>query len=156
MKPSPACYALIQRFEGFARKLTDGRVQSYPDPATGAAPWTIGWGTTGKDVVKGTIWTREKAELRFHDHVDYFAKGVEGLLAGADTTQNQFDAMVSFTYNVGLGNFGSSTLLRRHREASYAGATLEFARWDKAAGKVMDGLTKRRAAEAEMYRGKAA
>lgn len=155
MTPSTACIDLIRRYEGYGKALPDGRVQAYPDPATGGAPWTIGWGTTGKDVTRGTIWTREHAEQRFRDHVDYFADGVTGLLAGAATTQHQFDALVSFAYNVGLGNLASSTLLRRHRERAYAGAALEFARWNKAGGKVMPGLAKRRAAEAALYRGEA-
>lgn len=153
MSPSPACYALIQRFEGYAKDLGDGRVQAYPDPATGGAPWTIGWGSTGSDIKPGTIWTREQAEQRFREHVNYFAAGVLGLLAGAATTQSQFDAMVSLAYNIGLGNFGSSTLLRKHRAGDHAGAAAQFAVWNKAAGKVMAGLVKRRAAEAALYRG---
>ena len=60
---------------------------------------------------------------------------------------------MSFAYNVGLGNLGSSTLLRKHRAGDYAGAAAEFSRWSKAAGKVLNGLVKRRAAEARVYQG---
>lgn len=74
------------------------------------------------------------------------------MIDGAATTQHQFDAMVSFAYNVGIGNLTKSTLLKLHKAGNYAGAADEFATWNKAAGKVMAGLTKRRAAEAALYR----
>lgn len=147
----PKGAALIQKWEGYAKDLGDGRVQSYPDPATGGAPWTIGWGSTGPDIVKGTIWTRAQAQSRFASHVEEFAAGVTKALAGAPTTQNQFDAMTSLAYNVGLGNFTSSTLLKKHKASDYAGAQAQFAVWNKAAGKVMKGLTDRRADEARLY-----
>jgi lysozyme len=59
--------------------------------------------------------------------------------------------MVSFAYNVGVGNLQSSTLLKKHKAGDYAGAKAEFAKWNKAAGKVMNGLTRRRTAEAQLY-----
>lgn len=143
--------ALIQKWEGYAKDLGDGRVQAYPDPATGGAPWTIGWGSTGPDIVKGTIWTRAQAQARFASHVDEFAAGVATALSGAPTTQNQFAAMTSLAYNVGLGNFTSSTLLKKHKAGDYAGAQAQFAVWNKAAGRVMKGLTDRRADESRLY-----
>lgn len=143
--------ALIQKWEGYAKDLGDGRVQAYPDPATGGAPWTIGWGSTGSDIVKGTIWTRAQAQARFASHVDEFAAGVAKALSGAPTTQNQFDAMTSLAYNVGLGNFTSSTLLKKHKAGDYAGAQAQFAVWNRANKKVMAGLTARRADEARLY-----
>jgi GH24 family phage-related lysozyme (muramidase) len=143
--------ALIKRWEGYAKDLGDGRVQSYPDPATGGAPWTIGWGTTGPDVTRGTVWAKEKAQERFVEHIGQFVAGVTRALDGAPTTQNQFDAMVSLAYNVGLGNFGSSTLLKKHKAKDYIGAQAQFAVWNKAAGRVMKGLTDRRADEAKLY-----
>lgn len=144
---------LIQEFEGYAKDLGDGRVQSYPDPATGGAPWTIGWGSTGPDIVKGTIWTRAQAEERFRRHVEHFANGVEFALDGARTTNAQLAAMVSLAYNVGLANFKSSTLLKKHKAGDYDGAQAEFQRWNRAGGKVMAGLTRRRQAEAKLYGG---
>lgn len=143
--------ALIKKWEGYAKDLGNGQVQSYPDPATGGAPWTIGWGTTGPDVTKGTIWSQEKALNRFREHVATFAAGVSKALDGAPATANQFDAMVSLAYNVGLGNFTGSTLLKKHKAKDYAGAAAEFSRWNKAGGKVMAGLTNRRAEEAKLY-----
>lgn len=149
--------ALIHSFEGFAKLLPDGRVQAYPDPGTGGAPWTIGFGSTtdeqGKPIKPGTIWTRQKAERRFVQHLGQFEREVIAALGSAvhATSQAQFDAMVSFTYNVGPANLRSSTLLRKHKAGDYAGAAAEFARWNRAAGRVMAGLTRRRAAEAGLY-----
>lgn len=145
--------ALVKRWESYKQDLGDGRVQAYPDPATGGAPWTIGWGTTGPDVVKDTIWTREQAQDRFRQHVAEFSAGVAQALESAPTTQDQFDAMVSLAYNVGLGNFRGSTLLKKHKAGDYAGAQAQFAVWNKAAGKVMKGLINRRADEAKLYGG---
>lgn len=153
LRPSPAGLKLIQEFEGFARALPEDRVEAYPDPGTGGAPWTIGWGTTGPDVHRGTVWTKAKAEERFAAHVEEFAAGVRKALGSAPASQNQFDALVSLAYNVGLGNLAGSTLLKKHKAGDYQGAAAEFAKWNKAAGKVMTGLTRRRAAEAAMYRG---
>lgn len=154
LRPSKACLDLIKSFERCERKRSDGKLEAYPDPGSGGDPWTIGWGSTGKDIRKGTVWTQQQADERFAAHVDEFAAKVRGLIGGADTTQNQFDAMVSFAYNVGTANLAGSTLLRKHREGDYARAAAEFGRWNKAAGKVLAGLTRRREAEAAMYRGR--
>lgn len=157
MNTSARGIAMIHSFEGFAKKLPDGRVQAYPDPDTGGAPWTIGWGSTtdeaGKPIQPGTIWTKERADARFVQHLAQFEAQVNALLGGAPTTQGQFDALVSFAYNIGAGDGGlkTSTLLRKHKAGDYAGAKGQFARWNKAAGKVMSGLTRRRSAESELY-----
>ena len=151
MTPSDACTRLIQEFEGCARKQPNGTFAAYPDPGTGGDPWTIGWGSTGPDIRKGTVWTQQQCDARFQEHVGQFAQGVESALGGAATTQHQFDAMVSFAYNVGLGNLKSSTLLRKHKAGDYKGAAAEFAKWNKAAGKVLPGLVRRRQAEAALY-----
>lgn len=153
MKPSENCAKLVQQFEGCAKKRSDGSFDAYPDPGTGGDPWTIGWGSTGSDIKKGTVWTQKQCDDRFNSHLEEFAAGVSKAVGDAPTTQNQFDAMVSFAYNVGLGNLNSSTLLRKHKARDYAGAAAEFARWNKAAGKVLAGLTRRRAAEAALYKG---
>lgn len=152
MNPSADCAKLIQRFEGCARKRSDGSFDAYPDPGTGGDPWTIGWGSTGADIKKGVVWTQKQCDDRFEEHLEEFAAGVSKAIGNAKTNQNQFDAMVSFAYNVGIANLSSSTLLRKHKAGDYAGAAQEFGRWNKAAGKVLAGLTKRRAAEAAMYR----
>lgn len=144
---------LIKKWESYAKDLGDGRVQAYPDPATGGAPWTIGWGTTGQDVTRGTVWTKQRAQERFDEHITAFTTGVKNALGGAKATQDQFDAMVSLAYNVGLGNFNASTLLKKHKAGDYNGAKAEFPKWNKANGRVMTGLTNRRKEEAALYGG---
>lgn len=135
---------LIKSFEGLELK-------AYPDPATGGDPWTIGYGHTGPEVKPGLVWTQAQANNAIADDVTHFADGVSKLIGAAPTTDGQFDAMVSLAYNIGLGNFKESTLLRLHKEGDYAGAAGQFIRWNKAAGKVMAGLTRRREAEAKLY-----
>jgi lysozyme len=151
MTPSNACTKLIQQFEGCAKRLPDGRFAAYPDPGTGGDPWTIGWGSTGPDIRKGTIWTQQQCDDRFAHQMDQFAAKVSALLK-SPTTQHQFDAMVSFAYNVGVGNFAGSTLLKLHNVRSYADAALQFAKWNRANHVPMAGLTRRRQAEAALYR----
>lgn len=150
---SPAGIALIKRFEGCERMLPGGMVAAYPDPASGGAPWTIGWGSTGPDIGPDTVWTRKQCEERFLADLDGYASEVRSAIGTAPTTQGQFDAMVSFAYNLGPESLRRSTLLRKHMEGDYEGAAREFSRWNRAAGKVMPGLTRRRAAEAAMYQG---
>lgn len=154
-RTSKAGIDLIHMFEGYARKLPDGSAQAYPDPGTGGKPWTIGWGSTtdenGKPIKPGDVWTRERADSRFAKHLQQFEAGVLAGLKGAPVTQQQFDALVSFSYNLGVSAFQGSTLLRRHRAGNYAAAADEFLRWNRAAGKVMAGLTRRRQAERRLY-----
>ena len=114
---------------------------------------TIGWGSTGPDIRLGMTWTRAQADDRFEADLAKFSAGVSKLLGAAPTTQGQFDALTSFAYNCGLEALKTSTLLRMHKDGEYENARLQFGRWNKQAGKVLNGLTKRRAAEAEIYRG---
>jgi lysozyme len=151
MTPGPACIALIQQFEGCAKKQADGSFIAYPDPGTGGDPWTIGWGTTGADVKQGAVWSQQQCDDRLTADLTSFAAKVSAVLGAAQTSQHQFDALVSFAYNVGVGNLSSSTLLKLHKAGDFAGAAQQFGRWNKAAGKVLPGLTKRRAAEAALY-----
>lgn len=151
MTPSSACIKLVQQFEGCAKKRPDGSFEAYPDPGTGGDPWTIGWGTTGPDIKSGVVWSQQQCDDRFNSHLAEFATQVTAAIGAAPTTQNQFDAMVSFAYNVGIGNLASSTLLKRHKAGDFAGAQLQFALWNKAAGKVLPGLVRRRVAEAALY-----
>ena len=143
---------LMHEFEGYAKDIGGDRVQAYPDPATGGAPWTIGYGTTGPDVAKGAIWSRKQAEERFASDLAKFANGVDALIYGVATTPAQKAAMVSLAYNIGLANFKGSTLLKKHKAGDYVGAADQFAAWRMAAGKVMQGLVRRRAAEAKLYK----
>lgn len=142
MKLSQRGIDLIKQLEGYSSK-------AYPDPATGGAPWTIGYGTT-RGVKPGMVITAEQAEKMLRDDVAKFESGVSSLIT-APTTQGQFDAMVSLAYNIGLGNFGKSTLLKKHNARCYTCAADQFRVWNRANGKVMNGLTKRRADERQVY-----
>jgi lysozyme len=144
VRHSDACRLLVAQFEGL-------RLSAYPDPGTGADPWTIGYGHTGPEVRKGLIWTPGQADDALDADLDRFDIGVSSLIDGHLTTQSQLDAMVSFAFNLGLGALGKSTLLKMHLAGDYGGAQAEFGKWVNGAGKPMPGLVKRRAAEAAMY-----
>lgn len=143
--------ALIKRFEGCARRRPDGRFEAYPDPGTGGAPWTIGWGATGPDIGRGTIWTQGECDARLASDLARYSAEVADALEDAPTSQPQFDALVSFHYNTGA--IGRATLTASHRAGEHAGAAREFGRWTRAGGRVLPGLVRRRAAEAALYRG---
>jgi lysozyme len=154
---------LIKSFEG----IPDGdpatvNVDPYLDPA---GIWTIGWGHA---ISAGGGYLRGKADRKAA--MDLYPGGIslgqaETLLRGdlLDTcrdveaavevplTDNQFAALVSFTFNLGAGNLARSTLLRKLNAGDYAGAAAEFAKWNKAGGKVLAGLVARRAAEARLF-----
>ena len=159
VQPEAACpsaigaegIALIKRFEGCARKRRDGRFEAYPDPGTGGAPWTIGWGATGKGIAPGTVWSQAECDARLERDLVRFARDVVRTLGAAPTTSMQFDALVSFHYNTGA--IAKATLTKLHCAGRYAEATAEFARWVNAGGKRMAGLVRRRVAEAALYRG---
>jgi GH24 family phage-related lysozyme (muramidase) len=146
---------LLHKFEGCARFRPDGRYEAYPDPGTGAEPWTIGWGSTRNGlhgfVGRNTVWTKRQCDERFADDLRrVYVPEVLRALDGAPVTQGQFDALVSFHYNTGA--IHRATLTRKHKEGDYVGAANEFARWNRAGGQVMRGLTRRRDAEAAIYR----
>lgn len=145
----PPGVAVIKRFEGCERRRADGLVEAYPDPATGGAPWTIGWGATGPEIGPGTVWTQAQCDARLERDLVRYAADVSQAIGEAATTQNQFDALVSFHYNTGA--IGRATLTRKHVAGDHVGAAREFARWNRAGGRVLRGLTRRRAAEAELY-----
>jgi len=146
---SEAGLALIKRFEGCARRRTDGLIEAYPDPGTGSAPWTIGWGATGRAIGPGTTWTQAQCDARLAADLTRHAADVTRAIGEVPTSQAQFDALVSFHYNTGA--IGRATLTRRHRAGDLAGAAREFARWNRAGGRVLKGLVRRRAAEAALY-----
>jgi lysozyme len=153
----PDGLALIQSFEGCAKRRRDGSIVAYPDPGTGGAPWTIGWGSTtdeqGQAIAPGTVWTQARCDARFAAHVAEFAERVDTMLGETPTSPAQFDALVSLAYNIGVRALETSTLLRLHRASDHAAAAAQFARWNRAGGRVLAGLTRRRAAEAALYRG---
>jgi lysozyme len=141
--------ALVKPFEGYHRRLPDGRCRSYPDPGTGGAPWTIGWGTTGPHVTPETVWDESTATAELDREVAQKAMGLFKLspnLAGA--SDRRIAALISFAYNCGLGNYRISTLRKRVEAGDWAGAAEEIVKWNKAAGRVLPGLTRRRVAEA--------
>lgn len=149
MAASREAIDLIHSFESL-------RLQAYRDPGSrDGLPITIGWGSTsdlqGRPIKLGDVWTREQADAKFAQDLAAFEAGVNRLLDGAPTTQNQFDALVSFAYNVGLAALGGSSLLRFHKAGDYHAAKNAFASWKYSGGKVMPGLVRRRAAEAELY-----
>ena len=147
---SPDGIRLIKQFEGCARRLPDGRFAVYPDPGTGGAPWTIGWGATGAGIGPATIWTQAECDARLATDLERYARDVARELSDAPTSQRQFDALVSFHYNTGA--IASATLTRLHRRGDFGAAADEFGRWVHAGGKVLPGLRRRRAAEAALYR----
>jgi lysozyme len=158
---------LIKKYEG----LHDGDLhqiglQPKPDPI---GIWTAGWGRALRDPDSGRFLTlaggpedrgeayrqchgldEAKADLWLAEDLREFADDVQALVR-VDTNESQFGALVSFAYNVGLGNLKSSTLLKKLNAGDYKGAASEFPKWTKARGKVLPGLVKRRDAERRLF-----
>jgi len=137
------------------------KLRAYPDPGSkNGEPWTIGWGHTGPEVKPGLEWTQQQADSVFVDDLRRFERDVLSLVK-VPLTQGQFDALVSFAYNVGSDidadtipeGLGDSTLLRKLNAGDYAGAAIEFLKWNKNDGKPMRGLTRRRHAEMGLFNG---
>lgn len=139
MKTSLKGIALIKEYEGL-------RLGAY---LCSAGVLTIGYGHTG-GVKEGDLITEQKAEQLLQDDLKKFENGVLRLVR-VPLTQNQFDALVSFAFNLGVGNLGKSTLLKMLNDRDYKGAASQFIRWNKAAGKELAGLTRRRIAESELF-----
>lgn len=139
MRTSQRGLSLIKSFEGL-------RLLAYRD-AVGV--WTIGHGAT-RGVKAGMSITKEQAERMLLNDVQRFEPEVERLVQ-VPLTSNQWDALVSFTYNLGATNLESSTLLRLLNRGDYAGAAGQFPRWNKAGGKVLPGLVRRREAERVLF-----
>lgn len=150
MTPSPACAALVQSFESCAKLRHDGRYDAYM-PTAHDVP-TIGWGTTA-GVRLGMVWTRAECDARFAEELARFGAKVAALIGDAPTRQREFDALVSLAYNIGVDALRKSTVLRLHLGGDHDKAARWFAPWNKQAGVVLNGLTRRRAAETAMYRG---
>jgi lysozyme len=132
--------ALIGAFEGC-------RLSPYQDSV---GVWTIGYGHTGKDVHAGSSKiTQAEADHLLAQDLARFERAVERLMP--QTTQQQFDALVSFAFNLGEGALEGSTLRKLHNAAEHHAAAGEFQRWNHAGGKVLAGLTRRRLAEASVY-----
>lgn len=139
MKTSSKGIEFIKRHEGF-------RARAYQCPA---GVWTIGYGHT-RGVNNGDVITKEQGERFLIQDVQTAEREVNS--HGLIVNQNQFDALVSFVFNVGVGNFSRSTLLRKLKvNTNDSTISYEFSRWKNGGGKVLPGLVKRRKEEAELY-----
>lgn len=147
MQVSDSGINLIKSFEGF-------RAKAYPDPKTGGDPWTVGYGTTkfpsGRPVKQGDSVTPGQAELYLREDVKKFANSVDALVT-VPLKQCQYDALVSFVYNLGATNFRTSTLLKKLNAKDYKGASDEFLRWVSPGSSVEAGLRRRRTAERNLF-----
>lgn len=133
--------SLIKSFEKLALK-------SYKDSG---GKWTIGWGHTGLYVGSNLVCTAEQAETWFLADTGHTVAAVNAEVTTA-INQNEFDALIAFGYNVGDAAERRSTLIRLLNLGDHAGAALEFPKWNLVNGKVVDGLTHRRAAEQTLFR----
>jgi lysozyme len=138
MKISDKGLALIKRAEGL-------RLDAYQD---GGGVWTIGYGST-RDVHKGMTITAGEAERRLLEDLE--RHDITPYLDGCATTPNQFAAMTSLAFNIGLDRFNGSTVLKRHRLGNYSRAADAFLLWKYDNGRVVQGLLNRREAERELY-----
>ena len=145
MKVSDKCVNMIKHHEGFVRK-------PYQDPI---GLWTVGVGHLigdGKSLPKE--WDKEFTDEEINEilckDLERFEIGIERLTK-VSLTQGQFDALVSFSFNVGLGNYQSSTLRTKLNRGEYEGASNEFWKWRRAGGKILKGLVKRRADEKALF-----
>lgn len=141
MRASDEAVALISHFEGC-------RLDAYLCPA---GVWTIGYGHTF-GVREGDVIDQEAAEALLIEDLEEF-EGYVTALCQCGLEQHQFDALVSWVFNLGPGNFESSTLLRRLNDGDLGAVPDEIRRWNKAGGRVLDGLVRRREAEAVMFEG---
>ena len=172
MMLGPDGLAVLQYFE-------QCHLKAYPDPASplaralaahkpaaglSGAPWTIGWGNTGPDVVPGTVWTQAEADSRLAMRLAREFEPIARLAIRVTPTQRQFDAFVSILYNTGPGGNGRdgvvrlasgkpSTLLRLFNEGNFEGAAEQFLSWNRAGGQILLGLRRRREAERALFLG---
>ena len=156
MIAGPNCYALIRHFESC-------RLRSYPDPKTGGAPYTIGWGACSAEIGPGITWTQDRADARLEGDVAQREMDANNAIRVV-VTQGQYDAFVSLLYNVGAGSStrdgivrlksgAPSTLLACLNAGDYEGAGDQFLRWISPGSSVERGLLKRRTAEQGVWNG---
>lgn len=132
--------ALIKDSEGL-------RLEAYADVG---GIWTIGWGHTPAH--EGQVITEEEAQALFDRDTGQFVAAINRYVT-VDLSQDEFDALVSFVYNIGVGAFMNSTLLRKLNSGAYLDASTEFVRWNKVDGKPVRGLTNRRKVERDLFIG---
>lgn len=141
MNVNNAGIALIKRFEGLS-------LRTYKCPA---GIWTQGFGHTGPDVEPGEEINEREAEQLLIGDLLKFEHGVESALDGVPASSNEFSAMVCLAFNIGLGNFRKSSVLKFHKDGKKTLAANAFLLWIKANGKPLAGLVKRRNAERALY-----
>lgn len=147
------------------------RLEAYPDPGSprakamragrppaeyrrlSGAPWTIGYGDTGPDVVEGLVITEQEANKRFARRMAIEFEPAVRAAVNVPLNQRQFDALASIFYNAGVGALSASTLMRMLNLGDFAGAAAQFPRWNKSGGQVMKGLQRRREAERLVFLG---
>tara|TARA_Y100000768_G_scaffold225407_1_gene170208 strand:+ start:68 stop:511 length:444 start_codon:yes stop_codon:yes gene_type:complete len=142
MKCSKEGLALIKKFEGC-------RLESY---RCSANVLTIGYGHTG-GVLETDVITQDDADKLLEEDIAKFENYVNDNVI-VELNQSQFDALVAWTFNLGVGNLRQSTMLRKLNEGDYQSVPSEMNRWNKAGGKTLDGLIRRRKAEGLLFEGK--
>ena len=147
-EPSPG-FVLCQDSEGYARDRGDGWVIAYWDKY--GRCWTIGFGSTGADIKKGTTWTRDHAVLRLQQGWDRAQAGVLRSSPILKAYPSMLDALTDFAYNCGIGAYQMSTLRRYVNQQRWQDASNELPKWNHAGGKVVNGLTIRRARERDLF-----
>lgn len=131
---------LIKKFEGC-------RLRAYQ---CSAGKWTVGWGATGPGIEAGTVWTQRQADERLAEDLKRFEDGVRSLVR-EPINDNQFAALVSFAYNVGLNNLRRSGLLKHLNAGRTAEAANQFLLWNRVGSYVIPGLTRRREEERKVF-----
>ncbi len=136
---------LIVRFEAY-------RFHAYPDPVTGGAPWTVGYGATGPNIGPNTAWTKPIALADLQERIRALYAGMVSMIIPS-LSNNQWSAVLSFAYNCGLGAFQKSHLRASINSGKLDADTItgNFESWDKAAGSVNQALLSRRRAEAKLF-----
>jgi len=141
LKISAEGLALIKKFEGL-------ELEAYK---CAAGVLTIGYGHTA-GVQEGDVWSEEHANEQLEVDMEEYAGYINDLVT-CPLSQNQFDALVSWVYNLGPANLKASTLLKRLNSGDYEDVPAQIKRWNKAGGKVLEGLIRRRKAEALLFAG---
>lgn len=141
--------------KAFIKKKETLRLKAYRDQGKKGI-WTIGYGHTGPEVVEGLVWTEAQADVAFErDCLDHELQTRK--LLKVDPTQEQIDALTSLVFNIGSGNFQTSTVRKQHNAGNFAAAGAAFGMWNKITDpdtkekRISEGLTARRAYEASVY-----
>jgi lysozyme len=140
MKPSEQAIHFLKKWEGC-------NLTAYKDVG---GIWTVGYGCTGPQIKEGTVWSQEEADRELEARVATIGRILSKCIVPS-LNQNQFDALVALSFNIGQGAFRGSTLLRLINTREYDKAPEQFLRWNHVGGQVVAGLTARRQAEAELF-----